>query len=308
MLDEAHENSFYQDAQDKNNYILGRIGSHNVVLAGLPSRKAGAISARTAAMSMLSTFPSIRNGFGLMVGIGGGAPSSEHDIRLGDVVVSEPDECYGGVVQYDYGKTEAENEFRITGHLNRPPDILLNALTTLKAKHELEDHEILNHVSAGFSKYPKMQAKYSLHEDLVDQLFDSGHPHCNTEPTCEKCNASQLVIRQPRSDKEPVIHYGLIASANQVMKHGETRDRLMRKLNVKCFEMEAAGLMDCFSCLVIRGISDYADSHKNDSWQMRAAAVAAAYAKELLCIVQPCRSVKYCIISTKDAYKRESVP
>ena len=243
-----------------------------------------------------------------MVGTRGGAPSIKHDIRLGDVVVSEPDECYGGVVQYDYGKTEAESEFRITGHLNRPPDILLNALTTLKAKHELENHEILNHLSTGFSRHPKMQAKYFLHEDLVDRLFDSGYSHCNTEPTCENCDTSQLVIRQTRSEKEPVIHYGLIASANQVMKHGETRDRLMRKLNVKCFEMEAAGLMDCFSCLVIRGISDYADSHKNDSWQSRAAAVAAAYAKELLCIVQPIRSVKYRGISTKDAYNGKSVP
>lgn len=27
---------------------------------------------------------------GLMVGIGGGAPSQKHDIRLGDIVVSAP--------------------------------------------------------------------------------------------------------------------------------------------------------------------------------------------------------------------------
>jgi hypothetical protein len=61
------------------------------------------------------------------------------------------------------------------------------------------------------------------------------------------------------------------------MRHGATRDRLRRELNVLCFEVEVAGLMNCFPCLVIRGICDYADSHKNKQWQ--------AYAKELLNIV-----------------------
>jgi nucleoside phosphorylase len=49
--------------------------------------------------------------------------------------------------------------------------------------------------------------------------------------------------------------------------------------------MEAAGLMNSFPCLVIRGICDYADSHKDDLWQRYAAATAAAYAKELLIYV-----------------------
>lgn len=47
-------------------------------------------------------------------------------------------------------------------------------------------------------------------------------------------------------------------------------------------DMKAAGLMNNYPCLVIRGICDYADSHKNKDWQGYAAAVAAAYAKELL--------------------------
>lgn len=37
--------------------------------------------------------------------------------------------------------------------------------------------------------------------------------------------------------------------------------------DVSCFEMEAAGIMTEFPCLVIRGVSDYANSHKNDGWQ-----------------------------------------
>jgi hypothetical protein len=51
--------------------------------------------------------------------------------------------------------------------------------------------------------------------------------------------------------------------------------------------MEAAGLMDSFPCLVIRGICNYADSRKNKRWReyAAAAAAAAAYAKEILSVI-----------------------
>jgi len=61
---------------------------------------------------------------------------------------------------------------------------------------------------------------------------------------------------------------------------------------VLCFEMEAAGLMNSFPCLVIRGICDYADSHKNKKWQAYAAATAAACAKEVLSVIPPAEVVK----------------
>jgi len=68
------------------------------------------------------------------------------------------------------------------------------------------------------------------------------------------------------------------------------RDKLRKDLGILCVDMEAAGRMDEFSCLVIRGICDYADSHKNKIWQPYAAATAAAYAKELLYII-PTRQI-----------------
>ena len=85
------------------------------------------------------------------------------------------------------------------------------------------------------------------------------------------------------------VHYGLIASGNQVIKDAKFRDSLDESLdgNVLCVEMEAAGLMNDFPCIVIRGICDYADSQKNKDWQEHAAAIAAACAKELLEYVQP---------------------
>ena len=118
-----------------------------------------------------------------------------------------------------------------------------------------------------------------------DQLFEASYDHDGGGKGCEKCDKERLLVREPRDTTDPVIHYGLVGSANQVMKHGATREELRREKGVLCFEMEAAGLMDTFPCLVIRGICDYSDSHKNKRWQPYAAATAAAYAKELLEII-----------------------
>ena len=82
------------------------------------------------------------------------------------------------------------------------------------------------------------------------------------------------------------IYYGTIALGNQVMKDAITRDWISKELGgVMCFEMEAAGLMNNLPCLVIRGICDYADLHKNKKWQLYAAATAAACAKEILLVI-----------------------
>src|SRR5207248_634129 len=103
---------------------------HNVVIACLPAGQTGTISAAVVATQMKSKFTSIQ--FSLMVGIGGGVPSDEVDIRLGDVVVSQPHMQHGGVVQYDLGETTPSGFVR-TGFLNTPPALLLNALSKLRA-------------------------------------------------------------------------------------------------------------------------------------------------------------------------------
>ncbi|KAL7817986.1 ankyrin repeat-containing domain protein [Trichoderma aethiopicum] len=112
------------------------------------------------------------------------------------------------------------------------------------------------------------------------------------ETRVKACDTVKIIEREDR-DEPVTIHYGLIASGNQVIKDARLRDKLNASLGGKvlCVEMEAAGLMESFPCLVIRGICDYADSHKNKKWQKYAALVAAAYAKELLMVV-PCRAVE----------------
>jgi hypothetical protein len=116
MLDEVYDLPS-QSTRDDNLYILGRIGLHNVAIASLPAGRRGAGAAAAVASRMRSSFKSLR--LGLLVGIGGGVPLTERDIRLGDVVVSQPDEQLGGVVQYDLGKREADGGFRFCSLLFR---------------------------------------------------------------------------------------------------------------------------------------------------------------------------------------------
>ena len=99
MLDERHGPQALPP-NDWNSYTFGRIGNHNVVIACLPQGVMGTIAAAQVATQMTSTFTELK--FGLMVGIGGGVPSKEHDIRLGDVVVSKPTGKSPGVVHYDW--------------------------------------------------------------------------------------------------------------------------------------------------------------------------------------------------------------
>ena len=280
MLDE-HHNPLPQNPRDYNTYTLGRIGRHNVVLACLPTGVMGTLSAARVAIYMLQAFKEIR--IGLMVGIGGGVPSEENDIRLGDVVVSQPTRQSGGVIQYDFGKTVQEGRFEQIGSLNRPPDVLLTALANLQSEHMIGGPKLANYLSEILKRYPR--ATGFARPNIQDLLYDAEYDHIMGCATCSQCDTGRLIDRELRHSEDPFIHYGLIASGNQVMKHGATREQLRKELNVLCFEMEAAGLMDEFPCLVVRGICDYADSHKNKRWQGYAAATAAAFAKELLSVI-----------------------
>ncbi|EJP61140.1 Ankyrin repeat protein [Beauveria bassiana ARSEF 2860] len=302
------------DPQDTNSYLLGRIGHHNVVIACLPAETTGKASAATVAKDMLRSFKSVR--FGLMVGIGGGAPyygdggnggesESEDsetddfddikDVRLGDVVIGLHSKATEAVVQYDFGKSVQEKEFiHAGGRLNKPPNLVLNAVSMLQGQHRRKGQKIPELLSTMLTENPGMAKGFSHPGPGKDKLFKSDVVHLKGRKSCKACRGphdSNLVKSKDRFDKFPQLHYGTIGSADQVMKDAILRDKLAQQQNIMCFEMEAAGLMDSFPCLVIRGICDYADSHKNKIWQPYAAVVAAAYAKELLSVI-PAQEVR----------------
>ncbi|THX68817.1 Pfs, NACHT and ankyrin domain protein [Aureobasidium pullulans] len=295
MLDEDHgpPADFAKPATDRNSYTWGRIGAHNVVLTSLAAGVYGTTSAATTAAQMLSSIPSIR--VGLLVGIGAAIarPEDEVDIRLGDIVVSQPDGRNGGVVQYDLGKANSEHGFDRKGMLNMPPEALLKALAKLQAKHERQTSEVSKILESMLQRNPEMgrsrprKPSYTYQGRENDRLFYASFEHVSGGRGCKSCDSSQEILREERDSNEPEIHYGTIASGNTLVKNSFTRDAIFENDNTCiCLEMEAAGLMNTFPCLVIRGICDYADSHKNDQWQRYAAAVAAAYAKEFLGFVE----------------------
>ena len=277
MLDEVHP-PLAQPSTDHNVYTLGSVRGHNVVVACLPGGVYGTISATAVASHMVSTFRQIR--FGLMVGIGGGVPSPKADIRLGDVFISKPTATASGVIQYDYGKTLRDGRFQHTGSLNKPPPVLLKAVAQLESDWMIGNRPMNTILVDVLHRYEEMKDGFARPKD--DRLFQPTYHHEDGEDNCSACDPTQLVQRPERKTDAFYCHYGLIASGDQVMKDATTRDSIAHDLDILCFEMEAAGLMDELPSLVIRGICDYCDSHKNKQWQGYAALAAAVYAKTLL--------------------------
>ncbi|KAK5467580.1 hypothetical protein LTS15_000553 [Exophiala xenobiotica] len=268
----------YERLDDVAHCTLGRIGQHNVAVACLPEGHLGTSSAAAVADHMQNVFPALR--YGLMVGIAGGVPSKSVDIRLGDVVISRPHGRYGGVVQYDFGKTGSGGQQIPNGSLNSPHPVLLRAVAAMRSSINAGRTDIGSYLSTlnhrGLFPRPGLE---------TEKLFDPSYDHVLGD-TCDSCLKDRVVDRSPRPSQEIVIHYGTVASGNQVVKDALTRDRLSAQHGgVLCFEMEAAGLMNIFPCIVIRGICDYSDSHKNNTWQPFAAAAAAACAKAVLSYV-----------------------
>ncbi|KAJ3498573.1 hypothetical protein NLG97_g1029 [Lecanicillium saksenae] len=155
FLDQKHASPAYIATHDNNDYTLGRIGKHNVVIAVLPGGEYGTASAAGVARDLLHTFTNVR--IGLMVGIGGGAPTLKHDIRLGDVVVSEPQNGVGGVLQYDFGKNIQDQPFQSTRFLASPPPVLLTTISGLKAHYEINGHTIQEIVKACLASKKRLQ-------------------------------------------------------------------------------------------------------------------------------------------------------
>lgn len=273
VLDEIFEGI---EQHHQTRYLLGRIDTQHVVIGWMPAGRIGLNPAATIAAQMQADYPSVQHRF--LVGIGGGVPSPEADVRLGDVVISIPYKDHGGVVRYNAGKVHEGGRIERTGYLSPPPTVLLEVVNDLRARRIGRKDQMAQHL-ARFDA-PSEFAREHAGDDV---LFQAGSSHVSGL-RCDSCDPDQVVARPARADPlAPFVHYGTIASDDQVIKDGITRDRLSAELGgVLCFEMEAAGLMNDFPCLVIRGICDYADSHKNKSWQPYAAATAAACAKEIV--------------------------
>ncbi|KAF7522645.1 hypothetical protein PCG10_007365, partial [Penicillium crustosum] len=281
MLDEEHQ-PLPQPSGDTNVYNLGSINNHHVVIAGLP--RAGNCSAATVVTQMRMTFPNLK--YALLVGIGGGVPTKTDwgMIRLGHVVVSEPTGVHSGAIQYDHGKAKA-GHFERKGFLEAPPTALLNAARELAVRRQRVDDDPIWENLGRIQTSRRRLRRFKFPGAVNDHLYPSNYTHGQQGVPCEDsgCDPRQRIERptDEEDDSFIVVHRGTIASGELVIKDAKKRDDLAQEHGVLCFEMEAAGALADFPCMVIRGISDYCDSHKNDQWHGYAAAVAAAYARQL---------------------------
>ncbi|KAK6349222.1 hypothetical protein TWF730_009974 [Orbilia blumenaviensis] len=277
MLDEIHPKDVRIGPEDYNEYIFGTIGKHQIVIARPHLSLQGTSPALVTRMKL--SFPSIQ--FYLTVGTGGGIPLNA-DIRLGDVVVGVPTGRFPGLIECDYREitARARGQFEKTNILNKPSRELLNIVSKLRENNLYQGCQIPMILAGALQKLPSGVTAFAR-PDEEDILFEADYNHVD-EYSCNMCDKSKTVIRRARHNQDPLVHYGLIASSNRVMKDAAIRDWVAQETDAYCFEIDTAGIPNIVDCLVIRGICDYCDSHRNKQWQGYASATAAAYAKELL--------------------------
>lgn len=279
---------------DANAYINGRIGNHNVVLCYLPGMGKG--SAASVASTLQVSYTGIE--LALVVGICGGAPStsSGQEIFLGDVIISD------SVIEYDFGRQYPggfQRKSRLKDTLGRPNREIRTHLNGLRAENTR--NEFQNRIQHYLDTLDQAGTRWR-HPQTHDILFEASciHKHdgsstcdcsdisgdiCNgaIESNCDDLGCDKSLIIRCREDIVRVLtHIGILASADTVMKSGQHRDDIVRKEEVIGFEMEGAGVWDNIPCIVIKGVCDYADSHKNKAWQAYAAATGASAAKAFL--------------------------
>ncbi|KAL2812237.1 nucleoside phosphorylase domain-containing protein [Aspergillus cavernicola] len=304
LFDETYDRlseSYKKQPGDTNAYFTGRIGNHNVVLCCMPRMGKG--NAASVAASLKISYRRIQ--ITLVVGICGGAPCTpdKEEIFLGDVIISD------AVIEYDFGRQYRHGFERKTGvkdTLGRPNQeiqSLLKGLELQQSRRDL-DTKMLQHLQVLQESQPRWRQPSSAGDVLYEASYQHRHYSpssarpclclddmsdevCPTalDTSCILLSCAEDRIRRRRYCTEmcnPTIQIGTVASADTVMKSGEHRDHLVKSESVIGFEMEGAGVWNNISCIIIKGVCDYADSHKNKAWQPYAAATGAATAKALL--------------------------
>ncbi|KAJ9264012.1 hypothetical protein DTO195F2_2539 [Paecilomyces variotii] len=264
----------------------------------------GSVKASSASQSLKMSFSSIK--LALLVGICGAVPFKKDgsEIVLGDVIISET------IVELDYGRQyhgSFERKDSVLDVHGRPNEEILGLLQRWKIPAVLET---LRHGSMGHLRYLLQRLNIDYPGASQDMLFQSDYIHkhrghcmgcsdtagtvCKSALTAScsdtLCDERQLVTRyrleeaaNPGSKIPDLsIHIGSIGTGNAVIKSARHRDQHAQSEGIIAFEMEGVGVWDKFNCLVIKGVCDYADSHKSKVWQDYAAAAAAAVSKEVL--------------------------
>ncbi|KAK5710587.1 hypothetical protein LTR15_012916 [Elasticomyces elasticus] len=306
--DSKEERKYYGKARnDDNAYTYGKLGGKPVVL--VTASRMGTTTMKDVASGLHMSFLNIIYAF--LVGITGGAPRryeagtwQDSDIHLGDVLVSTH------VIEYDFGRVY-ESGFRrrrgLEHDLPRAPPAVINFIRQLESRKGPAFNRILTKTNVNLAEHETLgqDNDYSHPGAGMDHVFASHYRHKHQTPgvcaICDQCTAwnhdvceaameadCQALGCQP-SHSNPIrntkLHFGWYASANAVMKSGHRRDLLIKEDTVIGFEMEGAGAWEKLPTIVVKGVVDYADSHKNKQWRgypaARAALCVAAMIEEI---------------------------
>jgi nucleoside phosphorylase len=265
-------------------------------------------------------FPNLK--LAILVGICGGVPSAvtKEEMLLGDVVIStnlirhDIGRQFPGFFQM-YNKPEDQ-----LGDMSYVRENMVALLHTDQWHAKLQNEAKLHFCQLQQMALSKHQhAKYMYPGTASDRLFEPAYSHkhqpftshicaqCqhNPDAPCEDsryspcrevgCSDGHVIQRsrleqgrtrerQGLVDVSQAFHVflGRVASGNMLMRSGKDRDRIAKPNSIMAFEMEGVGVWEQVPSLIIKGVSDYVDSHKNDVWQGYAAATAASATRALL--------------------------
>lgn len=307
LFDRQWTAGYNRSEGDTNTYTLGIIGRHGVVLVHMPGM--GTTYSATVATCCRSTFPGIS--LALVVGICGGVPFSQDgaELFLGDVAISD------GLVRYDFARQYPDGcliKNSVSESARKLPVEILGYLAKLKGLNARQRlRERANEYLTTLSNVLGVLAP-GVEEDI---LFESTYSHKHHPPSscnicigdsgvltgmicgqarsasCKelRCDIGRSVARKRQREATgnqvnlyPAVHFGKFGSGDKVMKSGEDRDRIARSEGIIAFEMEGAGAWEILPCVIIKGICDYSDSHKDKRWQAYAASTAAACTRAFL--------------------------
>jgi len=280
MLDNKHDGQFKTVPGDDHLYYAGDLYGHNVIIATLGGKPYGPGTAAALASHMKAHFPNLW--FGLLVGVAAGLPNlapkdpaKSRDIRLGDVIVCEPSGTGSGIVNYDNIKATDEGPV-LNGRLAETAAIVTSAILMLRTKDEDTFAD-----GSDLSKYlDELQRNDKKRRFL--------RPNTESDKLYKTENADILEEREPRKEWErTLVWYGKIGSGGTLGRSARRRDELRDAYDIIGLETEAAGIMNTIAVGVVRGVCDYGDAKKNKEWQPYAAATAAAYAKAVICQINP---------------------
>jgi nucleoside phosphorylase len=243
----------------------GRIRKVLIVTAGMNNLNANSVTTQA-----LISFPQLKHV--LMSGIAGGCPNHEkppEHVRLGDIVV--PD--YRGIVQYDHVKAtlkKGKEDRKPRSHPQEPSAAMLQAATQLDTGAGLGERPWQAWISKGAQAYQAAVRPPDTSDILHVGAQEVPHPH---DPE--------------RLEGQPRVHRGAVASADILQKNPKVRDMLRDKWDVRAIEMEGSGVQHAAwaqgkDVMLVRGICDYCDDHKNDVWHPYASLVAAAYTRAMI--------------------------